>query len=74
VTVIKQNVDGLATWQLRDYRRDLEQAMCHLPKTSAQRQVYAGRLAEVISEQEARAVTTGIPSSLAYEPVEVPQS
>lgn len=59
--VIKRNVDGLATWQLRDYRRDLELAIEQLPATSPQRQVYAGRLAEVLTEQQARAKTTGIP-------------
>lgn len=59
--VKRQDVDGLVTWELRDYRRDLEQAMAHLPATSPQHQVYASRLAEVITEQEARARTTGIP-------------
>jgi primosomal protein N'' len=62
MTVHRQNVDGLATWQLRDYRRDLEQAIAMLPEKSAQRQVYAGRLQEAITEQEARSVITGLPA------------
>jgi hypothetical protein len=63
MTVKRQNVDGLATWQLRDYRTELETAIAHLPETAAVRQVYAGRLKEVITEQEARSKTTGLPAS-----------
>jgi hypothetical protein len=62
VTVKARNVDNLVTWELRDYRRDLEAAMAQLPETSARRQVYAGRLAEVVTEQEARSKTTGLPA------------
>jgi hypothetical protein len=40
VTVKARNVDNLVTWELRDYRRDLEAAIARLPETSAQRQVW----------------------------------
>lgn len=62
MTVKRQNPDDLATWQLRDYRQALETAIAELPETAPQRQIYAGRLAEVVSEQEARSATTGLPA------------
>jgi DNA-binding XRE family transcriptional regulator len=59
--VAARNVDGLATWQLRDYRQELEQAIAALPEAAPLRQVYAGRLREVVTEQEGRSKTTGLP-------------
>jgi len=55
-------VPSLVTWELRNYRRDLEAAVSELPEASPQRTVCAGRLEEVITEQEARSKTTGIPA------------
>lgn len=66
----KHAVGELATWELRDYREELERALGALPEHSAEHQVYRSRLTEVIGEQEARSVTTGIPAAWADEPEE----
>ncbi len=47
-------VGQLATFELRDYREELEQALDGLPGESAERDQLQQRLAEVISEQESR--------------------
>jgi hypothetical protein len=65
VTKPRYPVAELATWELRDYRQELERAVATLPETAPLRQIYDGRLTEVISEQEARSVTTGIPAAWA---------
>ena len=67
-------VAELVTWELAQYRRELETAMAALPKTAPIRQIYVGRLNEVITEQEARTVATEIPAAWADEPMEVTQS
>jgi hypothetical protein len=56
------SVAELVTWELRDYRAKLESAVAALPAQSADHALYSGRLTEVITEQEARSVTTGIPT------------
>jgi hypothetical protein len=61
MTVQRRNPDDLATWQLRDYRKELEQAIALLPATAPVRQVCAGYLCEAVSEQEARSKVTGLP-------------
>ena len=58
-------VGELVTWELSRYREQLESVLATLPADTALRQIYAGRLTEVISEQETRQVTTGIPSGWA---------
>jgi hypothetical protein len=47
-------LDGLATWQLRDYRAALESALPGAPHDSADRTLIEKRLAAVIAEQEER--------------------
>jgi hypothetical protein len=59
-------VPSLVTWELRNYRRDLEAAIAAFPEASPQRMMCAGRLREVIlreviTEQEARSKATGLP-------------
>lgn len=48
-------VPQLVTFELRDYRQRLEQALAGLPEQSADREVIQQRLAEVIGEQDERA-------------------
>jgi hypothetical protein len=60
-------VDELVTWELREYRAKLESAVAALPDQSPDRTLYSGRLNEVISEQEARAATTGVPAGVRDE-------
>jgi hypothetical protein len=43
-------LDGLATWQLRDYRAALESALPGAPYGSADRTLIEKRLAAVIAE------------------------
>jgi hypothetical protein len=47
-------LDGLATWQLRDYRAALESALPDVPQDSADRTLIEKRLAEVTAEQKER--------------------
>lgn len=47
-------VDGLATWQLRDYRNALESALADAPEGSSDRTLIQRRLAEVTAEQAER--------------------
>jgi hypothetical protein len=48
-------------WELREYRERLETALATLDAGSSDYAEHDGRLNEVIAEQEARSVTTGIP-------------
>ena len=48
-------LDGLATWQLRDYRTALESALADAPEGSSDRTLIQRRLAEVTAEQAERA-------------------
>jgi hypothetical protein len=48
------SLDGLATWQLRDYRAALEAALPAAPHDSADRALIEKRLAEVTAEQAER--------------------
>jgi hypothetical protein len=48
------SLDGLATWQLRDYRAELESALASAPPDSADRTLIERRLAEVSAEQAER--------------------
>jgi hypothetical protein len=49
-------VGVLATWQLRDYRAELERALPGSAEGSADHELIRRRLAEVIGEQTARSV------------------
>lgn len=44
----------LTTYELRDYRRDLEHAIRNLPEHDAVRAKLRARLDEVLAEQESR--------------------
>lgn len=44
----------LTTYELRDYRRQLEHALKHLPEHATIRAQLAARLEEVLAEQESR--------------------
>lgn len=55
-------VSQLASFELRNYRHDLEQALAGDPEDPADRQLMQARLAQVVSEQQARARTAGIPA------------
>jgi hypothetical protein len=46
---------ALTTYELRDYRRDLEHALATLPGQAAARGLLRQRLAAVVAEQESRA-------------------
>jgi hypothetical protein len=64
-TIVKKPpwpLDQLVTFELTRYREQLETAMAEIPRTEALHQVYTDRLAEVVSEQEARSVTTEVPT------------
>jgi hypothetical protein len=45
----------LTTYELRDYRRELEHVLTTLPEHAAVRDLLARRLANVLAEQESRA-------------------
>lgn len=52
---------ALTTYELRDYRRDLEHALGAPPGQPGARGLLRRRLADVVAEQESRAqVTTGL--------------
>jgi hypothetical protein len=46
---------ALTTYELRDYRRQLEHALTTVPGRTAARELLRGRLAEVVAEQDSRA-------------------
>jgi hypothetical protein len=48
-------VPALTTFELRDYRRELERALASLPGHAPVRGLLEGQLAEVQAEQDARA-------------------
>jgi hypothetical protein len=45
---------ALTTYELRNYRRDLEHALAALPERAAVRALLQGNLAGVLAEQESR--------------------
>jgi hypothetical protein len=47
-------VHALTTYEIRDYRRELEHALKVLPEQAAARELLHDRLAEVLAEQESR--------------------
>jgi len=55
----------LATWELRDYRHQLETALSHAAQHSADHQVIQKRLREVTAEQDERAHVRAVPGSWA---------
>jgi hypothetical protein len=52
----KWPLNQLVSFELRDLRAELERALADIPERTADRQPLGQRLAEVISEQEARNV------------------
>jgi hypothetical protein len=46
---------ALTTYELRDYRRQLEHALAAIPGHAPARDVLQGRLAEILAEQDSRA-------------------
>jgi hypothetical protein len=48
-------VDQLTTWELRDYRWDLECALAAIPADAPARAQLTARLATVVAEQDDRA-------------------
>jgi hypothetical protein len=59
----KYPVGELVTWELRDYREQLEQAQVNFPEDSAECQLIAARLRSVVAEQDSRSTTSEIPGS-----------
>jgi hypothetical protein len=51
----KHPLDQLTTWELRDYRWDLECALAAIPADAPARAQLTARLAAVIAEQDDRA-------------------
>jgi hypothetical protein len=54
-------IDQQADWELRDLRTKLETKLATLPAISPDHTVYAGRLAEIVTEQEARSAARNAP-------------
>ena len=52
-------VPALTTFELRNYRRDLEHALTTMPEHAAVRGLLQDKLNEVLAEQESRAKITG---------------
>ena len=50
----KHPMYALTTYEIRNYRRDLEHALKVLPEHAAARDLLQARLAEVLAEQESR--------------------
>ena len=50
----KHPTHALTTYELRDYRRELEHALRTVPEHAAVRELLRARLTEVLSEQESR--------------------
>ncbi len=58
----KYPVPAMTTYELRDYRRELEHALKVLPAHVPARELLQGKLAEVVAEQDARArIASGKP-------------
>ncbi len=51
----KHPTSQLTTYELRDYRRELEHALKHLPGHVPARELLREKLAGVVAEQDARA-------------------
>jgi hypothetical protein len=51
---------ALTTYELRNYRNDLEHALATLPGRAAARVLLQGNLAEVLAEQESRLKIAGV--------------
>ena len=66
----KHPVGALATWELRDYRRQLESALASVPEDSAERVIIRDRLQAVVGEQADRTKIADV-SSLRGELVAV---
>jgi hypothetical protein len=56
---------ALTTYELRDYRRELERALKTLPEHAAACELLQAKLAEVLDEQEARTKISGAGRPLA---------
>jgi hypothetical protein len=52
----------LTTYELKNYRRDLEHALTTLPEHAAVRELLHEKLAGVLAEQESRAAIAAAPS------------
>jgi hypothetical protein len=50
----KHPTHALTTYELRDYRRELEHALKTVPEHAGVRELLQARLTEVLSEQESR--------------------
>jgi hypothetical protein len=50
---------ALTTYELRDYRRELEHALKSFPEHAAVRELLQAKLAEVLGEQESRIKISG---------------
>ena len=55
----KHPMHALTTFELRDYRRELEHALKTSPEQAAVRELLQAKLAEVLSEQESRLKISG---------------
>jgi hypothetical protein len=55
----KHPTHALTTYELRDYRRELEHALKTVPEHAGVRQLLRAKLAEVLAEQEARIKLSG---------------
>ncbi len=51
----KHPTSQLTTYELKNYRRELENALRHLPEHIPARELLRGKLAGVVAEQDARA-------------------
>ena len=61
VTPPAHPLHALTTYELRDYRRELEHALTAVPGRAEDRSLLRQRLADVVTEQESRAkITTGL--------------
>ncbi len=55
----KHPMHALTTYELRDYRRELEHALKTVPEHAGVRELLRAKLAEVLAEQEARIKLSG---------------
>jgi hypothetical protein len=55
----KHPTHALTTYELRDYRRELEHALKAVPEHAEVRELLRAKLAEVLAEQEARIKING---------------
>jgi hypothetical protein len=58
----KHPLYALTTYELTDYRRELEHALAVLPRYTADREDLLRRLADVTGEQESRAAIAAAPT------------